>query len=200
MGEAKRKRSATQRFIERFPDCCFCGGLRPATTREHMPPKSLFDESYRPDKLVMPACDECNRGTSTADLTAAMVSRWNYDSHPQELLDHAKFAARVRKQAPELMAEWTKLDQAKWGDARLHLIKQGVAVPDDASIATIGPFTISQLNLFAHKAVLALYFEHFRQPLSDTGRSCAFWLGNPVQRGHRFQRKEDSNPVIADSG
>jgi hypothetical protein len=25
-------------------------------------------------------------------------------------------------------------------------------------------------------------------------------LGNPVQRGHRFQRKEDSNPVIADSG
>jgi hypothetical protein len=24
-------------------------------------------------------------------------------------------------------------------------------------------------------------------------------LGNPVQRGHRFQRKADSNPVIADS-
>ena len=26
-----------------------------------------------------------------------------------------------------------------------------------------------------------------------------FTLGNPVQRGHRFQRKADSNPVIADS-
>jgi hypothetical protein len=25
-------------------------------------------------------------------------------------------------------------------------------------------------------------------------------LGNPVQRGHRFQRKADTNPVIADSG
>jgi hypothetical protein len=25
-------------------------------------------------------------------------------------------------------------------------------------------------------------------------------LGNPVQRGHHFQRKADSNPVIADSG
>jgi hypothetical protein len=24
-------------------------------------------------------------------------------------------------------------------------------------------------------------------------------LGNPVQRGHRFQGKADSNPVIADS-
>ena len=28
------------------------------------------------------------------------------------------------------------------------------------------------------------------------GRSA---LRNPVQRGHRFQRKADSNPVIADS-
>ena len=27
----------------------------------------------------------------------------------------------------------------------------------------------------------------------------ADYLGNPVQRGHRFQRKADSNPVIADS-
>jgi len=25
------------------------------------------------------------------------------------------------------------------------------------------------------------------------------FVGNPVQRGHRFQRKADSNPVIADS-
>jgi hypothetical protein len=24
-------------------------------------------------------------------------------------------------------------------------------------------------------------------------------MGNPVQRGHRFQRKADSKPVIADS-
>jgi hypothetical protein len=29
-------------------------------------------------------------------------------------------------------------------------------------------------------------------------RSCTN-LRNPVERGHRFQRKADSNPVIADS-
>jgi hypothetical protein len=37
--------------------------LRQAT-REHMPPKSLFDGSHRPDKLVMPACHVCNNNTS----------------------------------------------------------------------------------------------------------------------------------------
>jgi hypothetical protein len=175
MGEAARRRSATQKLIERFPDCCFCGGLRAATTREHMPPKSMFDGSHRPDKLVMPACAICNGGTSTADLTAAMVSRWDYYSNPREQADHARLAARVRRQAPELIADWTSLDEAEWGKARLHLVNHGVAVPADAGIATIGPLTIRQLNLFAHKVVLALYFEHFRRPLSNTGRVCAFW-------------------------
>jgi hypothetical protein len=177
MGEAHRKRSTTEKFIEQFPSCCFCGGLRPSVTREHMPPKSLFDNSHRPDKLVMPACDECNRGTSTADLTVAMVSRWNYESGPLERSDHTKLSARVRRQAPELLQEWTSLgnDLAKRARARRHLVKSGVPVPHDASLVTTGPLTVRQLNLFAHKVILALYFEHFQHPLSDAGRFCAFW-------------------------
>jgi hypothetical protein len=31
------------------------------------------------------------------------------------------------------------------------------------------------VGLFAHKAVLALYFEHFRESLPDTGRVSAMW-------------------------
>jgi hypothetical protein len=175
MGEAKRKQSATQKFIEQYPACCFCGGLRAATTREHMPPKSLFDNSHRPDRLVMPACKECNGGTSTADLTAAVVSRWAYDSGPQERTDHSRLAVQVRKQAPDLIAEWTKMDPEERAKARLHLIKHGVEVPPDAGMVSIGPVTIRLLNLFAHKAALALYFEHFREPLPNTGRVSALW-------------------------
>jgi hypothetical protein len=36
--------------------------------------------------------------------------------------------------------------------------------------------------------------------LPDESRNRTLSVGNPVQRGHRFQRKADSNPVIADSG
>jgi hypothetical protein len=178
MGEAKRKISATKKFIQEFPLCFFCGGKRASTTREHMPPKSLFDSSHRPDKLVMPACTECNVGTSTADLTAAVISRWNYDSGEQEIADTLKLHAQVRKQAPALMAEWA--EGANWPGirkkkAREHLRKHGVPVPHDAGITTIGPETVKQLNLFACKAVLALYFEHFRTPLPLSGGLCAFW-------------------------
>ena len=175
MGEAKFKKSATQKFIEQFPRCALCGGDRASTTREQMPAKSLFDQSHRPDKLIMPACAVCNGGTSKADLTAAMVSRWNYDSPHQEQEDHSRLANQVRIQAPELIAEWTKLDQLDRKDALKHLRRHGVRVPDDAGLVSVGPHTIKQLNIFAHKAALCLYFEHFKKPLSNSGRVSAHW-------------------------
>jgi hypothetical protein len=176
MGEAKRALTATQKFIQQFPECCFCGGVQPATTREHMPQKSLFNGSHRPDKLVMPACGKCNGATSTADLAVSLISRWGDQGTPQERVDHARLAARLRRQAPELADEWTtNLDIDETNGARQHLINHGVPVPVDAEIATVGPLTIRHLNLFSHKAVLALYFEHFRRPLTDQGRVCAFW-------------------------
>lgn len=175
MGEAKHKLSATQKFLQQNPKCCFCGGLRAATTREHMPPKSLFNNSHRPDKLIMPACDDCNRRTSTADLTAAIVSRWNYFSDFREIEDHRRLLAQARRQDPQLAKEWAALDTSQVPNARAHLRKFGVPVPPDAGIATIGPLTIRQLNLFAHKLVLALHFEHSRQPLQNSGNIFALW-------------------------
>jgi hypothetical protein len=175
LGEAKRKKSTTQKFIEEFPRCALCGGERASTTREHMPPKALFDQSHRPDKLVMPACDTCNRGTSKADLTASMVSRWNYNSPHQEIEDHSRLANQVRIQAPELIEEWTKMDGLDRRGALAHLRQYGVMVPDDAALVTVGPHTVEQLNIFAHKAALCLYFEHFKKPLSNLGRVSALW-------------------------
>jgi len=173
MGEAKIKQSATAKFIAQYPLCCFCGGTRAATTREHMPPRSLFDNSHRPDKLVMPACRECNHGTSTADLVAAIVSRWNYNSNAVEVADHRKLVRRARSHHSEIHAEWIMpIDREK---ARRNLTDYGMQVPLDAGMATIGPLTIQQLNLFAHKVALALYFEQFRTPLTDEGAVSALW-------------------------
>lgn len=181
MGQAKAKArlklSATQKLIAQFPKCCFCGGARPSATREHMPPTSLFDAAHRPDGFVMPACVECNKGTSTADLAVALISRWGDEGTPQEQLDHARFARRALKQAPTLRDEWISItdDPAASQRARQHLIAHGVQVPADASFATIGPETVGQLNLFSHKVVLALYFHHFKKGLSAEGRVFASW-------------------------
>lgn len=172
MGEAKRKKSATRKFVELYPRCCFCAGVRPATTREHMPPKSVFDFSHRPDKLIMPACDQCNRGTSTADLIAAVTSRWGYLNTEQENADHRRLVSQVRKQAPKIADEWTKpIDRIA---ARAHLKQHGVDLPADAGMVSIGPLTIQHLNQFSHKFVLALISNISRNFCLRSGASLVF--------------------------
>ena len=174
MGEAKQKKSATARLIAQYPICALCGE-RASTTRDHVPPISLFDNSLRPDKLVIPACDTCNRGTSTSDLIVVIISRWNYYSDHQERKDHPRLVARLRKQCPEVIQEWIRLDNDGRERARAHLIKQGVNVPPDAGLSSIGEITIRHLNLFSYKFGLAIYFEHFKKPLSANGAITAIW-------------------------
>ena len=79
MGEAKRSavaaRSATQRQIGEHPFCCYCGGLKPATTIDHQPPKILFPNKHRPKGLEFSACEDCNRASSGDDAVFALASR-----------------------------------------------------------------------------------------------------------------------------
>jgi len=80
--------------------------------------------------------------------------------------------------SPELVDEWSALayqSSVERKRARQHLRDYGVPVPLDAGVATIGPLTIKQLNLFAHKVVLALHFEIFQKPLPPSGRVAAYW-------------------------
>jgi hypothetical protein len=176
MGQAKVKKRSTAEFILNFPACSLCGGDRQTVSREHMPPRALFENKHRPDKLVMPACEECNKGTSTADLVASIISRWGYEITTHARADHAKLAAQIKIQAPELVHEWMSVDATERQlQARAHLARYGVNAPPDASFAAIGPLTIRQLNVFAHKVALALYFEHCSRPLTNGGRVQAIW-------------------------
>ena len=175
MGDAKRKKTATFRFIGQHPFCALCGGVVRATTREHIPPTSLFDDSHRPNEIIVPACDGCNRGTSTADLITSIISRWNYDSNQQEVADHARLVKRLRVQCPEAIAEWTKLGFIERKKAKQHLQAHGVDVPFGAGVTSIGKTTIPYLNLFCYKLTLGLHFRHLGAPLLNSGRVSATW-------------------------
>lgn len=46
--------------------CAYCGQDN-AKTRDHIPPKSLFDRPLPTDLITVPACEECNNGDSVSD-------------------------------------------------------------------------------------------------------------------------------------
>lgn len=54
-------------FLIEHPTCCFCGGTRPATTLDHVPPRACFPVGYWPDQFEFPSCSLCNNGTSKHD-------------------------------------------------------------------------------------------------------------------------------------
>lgn len=173
MGERKR---ATGRLLEKFPYCCLCGGGVKAETREHVPPKALFDRSQRPDQLVVPACCRCNSGTRTSDLVTAIIARWrSTEPTAAERIDHGRLSNRIATQAPELIVEWTKNAGAvSQRQARRHLANNGVPISDGAKFVTIGPKTLPYLNQFAHKLTLGLYFEKTGKCFPNTGLFRAF--------------------------
>lgn len=72
MGERKNK---LQKFLKLHPKCIFCGGYVDATTIEHCPPRSLFQNYVAPEKFEFPSCAACNNYSSDEDLIVAVIAR-----------------------------------------------------------------------------------------------------------------------------
>lgn len=174
MSESNTKKTTTQKFIERFPNCALCGGLRSTTSREHCPPKSLFPNNHRPDGFIAPSCDECQNKTRTADLVVSIMSRWGYAPDEDIFLDHGRLSNRLRSQAPDVVKEWLSLGPNQRKRARKILTAGKVYAPDNY-IVKIGPSTIPYLNVFAQKFALSSYFHIAGEPVSKNGLIWAIW-------------------------
>ena len=72
MGEAKNKR---RRFLERHPLCCFCGGLTPAITIDHVPARTCFAGRAAPEGFEFPACVACQSATRLDEMAFGFAVR-----------------------------------------------------------------------------------------------------------------------------
>lgn len=80
--------------------CVICG-IRPATTRDHVPPKGLFKGvSY--DAITVPACVNCNNGASSDDEDLRFMVSVQVGKHTPEaakLWDEGAHKSVLRKTA-----------------------------------------------------------------------------------------------------
>src|SRR5438309_918942 len=60
--------------------CVYC--RRPATTKDHVPPRSLFPAGVQ--LITVPCCEECRKIQSKDDeyIRLALVTRLDLDDHP----------------------------------------------------------------------------------------------------------------------
>lgn len=175
MGEARRRVSATKRFLAEHPYCCFCGGQVRAETRDHLPPKCFFDNKHIPNDMIVPACRACNEGSRASDQIAAFASRIGFG--PQSTVERREFrrlGRAISRNFPDVSREWFA---ANWRDrqkVRFFAAKHRINCGEPPGVITFGPKNCGSLNLFAHKFTLGLFYHQTGQVLPPKGGYIAF--------------------------
>src|SRR5436305_316041 len=106
VGEAKARKLSHKEILQTYPYCIYCGGLEPATTIDHMPPRIMFRGKIRPGGLEFPACRNCNLGTRHSDLVASMMGRLFPDDMSEiGKNDVRKLLSAVSNNIPGLLEE-----------------------------------------------------------------------------------------------
>ena len=136
--------------------CCFCG-IRPATTKDHIPPKCIFPPPRPVDIITVPACKECNESTSAID---------------EEFRVFANLF--VGKKTPETERLWESSISTVEKNRRL-LDKAKSAFQPGYITSKLG-IILSEVNLVVWddsmnqvvvKIIRGLYFYHFGEILAD---------------------------------
>lgn len=152
-------------------ECYLCGA--PATTREHIPPRGMFPHPRPHNLVIVPACDECNRGNSLHDEYFRVVVATGSRDSPQSLaLLHQRILPRVRK-SPALIAGLMK--SVQWVDL---LSEGGIYL----GRAPAFPFDRSRVQTVVDKIVRGLFFKHTNRRLAPEYVVSRFLYNPPVEK------------------
>jgi len=171
MGEARARRSRTERFLSQHPYCCFCGGTVPATTVEHAPPIVFFVNRQRPATHEFPACERCNLGSKANDMVAAFTAVSMATATHSVEKDYAdKIISGLVNNYPEVASSLKE-------EGSTFVRKNGILHPAVA-IRTSAPLYVKWLNPWAAKQGLALWYLYAGGALAEEGRVSVRWFSN----------------------
>lgn len=175
MGEAKRRKSITEKMLLKQPRCIFCGGSTPADTRDHVPPIAIFDGRQRPAGLEFSACSNCNSGSRNADEVASLLSRMFPDPvTPEQDKEMRRRFASVHRNNPGLLAE---LDPSLQQRRRFRAARSRLPMQVHALNAS-GPLLNKEINIFAAKIGLALHYHLTNRIVPRLGGVAVRWFSN----------------------
>jgi len=100
MSQKKRRK---EEFLKAHPICCFCGGIEPATTEDHIPSRTIFENRAWPEGFVFPACKKCNSESSDDEIVVALLAR--ITERPQSENQKKEFESKLHeftRQLPNL--------------------------------------------------------------------------------------------------
>lgn len=187
----------TQEFLKLHPFCCFCGGIVPATTRDHVPPRIAFHNKDWPEGFEFPACKQCNSSTRLLDQEFALLCAYGgFDqSVGQARFDHFKkvFTAIANNNLPlavglRMSSNEKRRTMREWGQT----ISRG-STYNELPILQLPPRAALAHEVLGFKLGCALHYMHYKRPLAETSR-----VANKINTNATFM-SEGVAPVLLDN-
>jgi len=140
--------------FEEHPWCCFCGGTKPTTTRDHVPPQSMFLDRHTPAGFLFPACAACNQGSSKFDRLFALVSFLSVrEPTAGEVAARVRLEAEIKRDHPEIYNAIERVSLAGVVPGAF-----GLRLPDDM---------VKSIDVIARKLACALHYHFTRRILPE---------------------------------
>jgi hypothetical protein len=180
MGAHKNRK---QRFLQKHPYCCFCGGGEQATEIDHIPSRQLFDHRAWPEHFEFPACRKCNQCTRDEEQIVALLSKiYTTPDRPVPPAELRKIWKAALNNYPSLVVEMVpSMSQRDTVLNRFASNDQSRLVPPYAGIANArGPIVNQAISKFAVKLTCALHYKHTATILSGNGIIGMKWFTNEV--------------------
>jgi hypothetical protein len=175
MGEASPNR---RQILQAQPWCIYCGGVNKATTIDHMPPITIFDQRQRPSGLEFSACDPCNGNSDgrLAEKIVGLLSRMSpapsTDAGREEL---ERLFSEFARHHPDVLTEMQPTqDQV----TKFERQQQANPAISGHPLNVSGPRLNNAMNLFAAKLALALHFKRTGNIASTSAVVASRWYSN----------------------
>lgn len=141
--------------------CYLCG--KPATTFDHIPPKSLFPKDFQHKGWKVPACKKCNNATSKDDeYLRDCFAITGQNKEAREV-----FSKKVR---PSYMRSYEMIKPVTKHQRLLNsIVKVNVKTPNGILLKQATGFKMKadRVNKSLKKIVKGLYFYHHKMSIPD---------------------------------
>lgn len=178
VGEAKARSRKNSEILASEAECIYCGAL--PNTVEHMPPKSIFRERFRPSGLVFACCEQCNHITRASDAAAGFFARLSptHETDKLELEEAHRLLGTLARLAPQAVRE--VFDERKstmiWAKGRSNVFGRMHSIKLD------GPVTHALMTVFTAKFGMAMFREHIGRAMTKGGVFTQFYFNSGLTR------------------
>lgn len=158
--------------------CAYCGELKPIT-RDHIPPRNLFQKPRPQNLITVPCCEDCRGGWSADDeyFRLAVTVNSNAEGNPNAMKNHEVILRSLRKPGKWKFAQHVN-------DSLGHV---SVQTPGGIYLGRAPAIRVQakRINRVAERIIRGLFFEEFKVPVPEgyevTNRMSQQGFGNALE-------------------